>query len=83
MELPSSLRNDEVFRTSEKMKRIGLLNMGSTCFMNSILYVLINNPVLLLSNQFRRCSAASCKLPKINRGKESSAPDIHVSAESS
>ena len=31
MELPSSsLRIDEVIRTSEKMKRIGLLNMGST-----------------------------------------------------
>ena len=50
--------------------------------MNSILHVLINNPVLILAHQFRKCSAASCKLSEINRVKESSASDSHASTDS-
>ena len=67
------LRNGNNEQEIERLKSLmlgrraprGIVNMGSTCFMGSVLQVLLNNPVVILSRQMQQHNnsiASSCKL---------------------
>ena len=67
------LRNGNNEQEMERLKSLmlgrrsprGIVNMGSTCFMGSVLQVLLNNPVVILSRQMQQHNdgiLSSCKL---------------------